>query len=196
MSGVRQVHFGRREEVRATTTRWRREAVQAVTVPGSPTFSAVAVDGSLQLSRRTESFLLTFIWVQILHIPAQRNHNKSTQCNLYYNSLNMRLTKMTEIRAAYYRDTSTQLYVLTVCGGWRQHWWWRWAGLDLWWSLSRSSYWSPPPDLPSPSQAYRAYRGLAPAWPWWGYGSLGCLGTQIGDTELDFSNSTIMLQIS
>lgn len=69
MSGVGQVHFGRREEVRGTTTWRRREAVQAVTVPGPTAFSAVAVDGSLQLSRRTESFLLTFIWVQVLHIP-------------------------------------------------------------------------------------------------------------------------------
>lgn len=93
---------------------------------------------------------------------------------------------MTENRTAHYTDTFTQVYVLTVCGGWRQHWWWRWAGLNLWWSLSRFSYWSPPRDLPSPSQVYRAYRGLAPAWPWWGYGSLGCLRTKIGNIKLRY----------
>lgn len=75
MCGVGQVHFGRRKEVRGTTTGRRREAVQAVTISGPTTLSAVAVDGSLQLSGRTESFLLTFIWVQVLHIPTQRIHN-------------------------------------------------------------------------------------------------------------------------
>lgn len=74
MSRVGQVHFGRREEVRGTTTGGRREAVQAVTVPRPTSFSAVAVNGGLQLSGRTESFLLTFIWVQVLHISTKWIH--------------------------------------------------------------------------------------------------------------------------
>lgn len=57
--------------MRGSTAGGRREAVQAVTVPGPTAFSAIAVDGGLQLSWGTESFLLTFIWIQVLHIPTQ-----------------------------------------------------------------------------------------------------------------------------
>lgn len=78
MPSVGQVHFRRREEVRGTTTRGGREAVQTVAVPRSTTFSAIAVNGGLQLSRRAESFLLTFIWVQVLHIPTKRSDYSAT----------------------------------------------------------------------------------------------------------------------
>ncbi len=60
---------------------------------------------------------------------------------------------------------------LTVCARWRRRWWWRWAGLGLWWSPSRSSCLSPPPDLPSRSPAYKACTDPTPAWPWWGFDS-------------------------
>lgn len=49
--------------------RGRRVAVQAVGVAGTPTFSAITVDGSLQLTWRTQALLLTLKRVQILHVP-------------------------------------------------------------------------------------------------------------------------------
>lgn len=48
-------------------------SVQAVGVAGAPAFSAIAVDGSLQLPRRAEALLLTLKRVQILHIPARQD---------------------------------------------------------------------------------------------------------------------------
>lgn len=81
MSRGRQVHFGRREEVRDRGTGRRGEAIQAVAVSGAAALSAVAVDGRLQLSRGTQTLLLTFVWVQVLHIPMTRPATVSLQCD-------------------------------------------------------------------------------------------------------------------
>lgn len=48
-------------------------AVQTVGVAGAPTFSAIAVDGGLQLTRRAQALLLTLERVQILHVPSHQH---------------------------------------------------------------------------------------------------------------------------
>lgn len=56
-----------------SSARGGRVAVQAVGVAGTPAFSAVTVDGSLQLTGRTQSLLLTLKRVQVLHIPWRKS---------------------------------------------------------------------------------------------------------------------------
>lgn len=66
----------REECVRARAGR-ARVTVQTVGVAGTSTFSAVTVDGSLQLPWRTQSLLLTLKRVQVLHIPTKSDSNWS-----------------------------------------------------------------------------------------------------------------------
>lgn len=48
-------------------------AVQAVGVAGTSTFSAITVNGSLQLTWRAQALLLTLKGVQVLHIPTGKH---------------------------------------------------------------------------------------------------------------------------
>lgn len=63
------LHCRRREEGVWSGGWGGRVSVQAVGVTGTSTFSAVTVDGSLQLNRGAQPLLVTLKRVQVLHIP-------------------------------------------------------------------------------------------------------------------------------
>ena len=68
-----QVHLGRGQDVRRGAG-GGRETEEAAAVAGAPAFTAITVDGCLQLSRRTQTFPLTLEWVEVLHIPGTYTH--------------------------------------------------------------------------------------------------------------------------
>lgn len=70
----RQVHLGRREDVRDSAGR-RREAEEAAAVAGAAALASVAVDGGLELARGAKALTLALVGVQILHVPAKRDTN-------------------------------------------------------------------------------------------------------------------------
>lgn len=71
VSGWGGLHRGWRVEGVRSRARGGRVVVQAVGVAGTSTFSAITVDGSLQLTWRTQALLLTLKRVQIFHVPTR-----------------------------------------------------------------------------------------------------------------------------
>ena len=71
------MHFGRREDVGCCAGRWR-EAEQAAAVAGTPAFAPVTVDGRLQLTWRAQAFPLTFIRVEVFHVPKIKHSSYTT----------------------------------------------------------------------------------------------------------------------
>lgn len=63
------LHLGGGEEAVRSGAGRGRVAVQAATVAGTSAFSAVAVDGRLQLTWGAQPLLLTLKGVEVLHIP-------------------------------------------------------------------------------------------------------------------------------
>lgn len=56
--------------------RRRREAEEAAAVARTTAFAAIAVDGSLELIWRTETFPLTLIGVEVFHVSKERKPHR------------------------------------------------------------------------------------------------------------------------
>ena len=57
------------------TDRRRRKRGEVVTIPWSTAFSAIAVDGRLQLAESAQFELLTLVRIQVLHVSGKEDEN-------------------------------------------------------------------------------------------------------------------------
>lgn len=70
------MHLGRGEDVRSRAG-GGGEAEEAAAVAGTASFAAVAVNGSLELTRGAEALSLALVRVEVLHVPVEGGGEKA-----------------------------------------------------------------------------------------------------------------------